>query len=108
MKRFKYESGTLLSKDETISENLCMLLLTGEIMLCNAGLRQFKNAKRRGYLIKGTTGRFHQQATKVRKDSYTCDPTKEVVYVPNYSFYHNYKSNISSIADYKAITYYYS
>jgi len=33
MKRFKYESGTLLSKDETISENLCMLLLTGEIML---------------------------------------------------------------------------
>lgn len=30
MKRFKYESGTLLSKDEIISENLCMLLLTGD------------------------------------------------------------------------------
>lgn len=38
-------------------------------------------------MIEGT-GRFHQQDAKVRKDYYTRDPYRKVVYVSNYSLYH--------------------
>ncbi|XP_020205023.1 1-aminocyclopropane-1-carboxylate oxidase homolog 1 [Cajanus cajan] len=43
-------------------------------------------------MIKGT-GRFHQQDAMVRKDYYTRDPTRKVVYVSNYSLYHDPAAN---------------
>ncbi|RHN74563.1 putative non-heme dioxygenase domain, isopenicillin N synthase [Medicago truncatula] len=43
-------------------------------------------------MIKGTC-RFHQQDAKVRKEYYTCDPNKKVVYVSNYSLYHDPAAN---------------
>ncbi|KAG4950442.1 hypothetical protein JHK82_043801 [Glycine max] len=39
-------------------------------------------------MIKGT-GRFHQQDAKARKEYYTRDPNRKVVYVSNYSLYHD-------------------
>ncbi|XP_057423270.1 1-aminocyclopropane-1-carboxylate oxidase homolog 1-like [Lotus japonicus] len=39
-------------------------------------------------MIKGTF-RFHQQDANVRKEFYTRDPSRKVVYVSNYSLYHD-------------------
>ncbi|KAK7324352.1 hypothetical protein VNO77_27885 [Canavalia gladiata] len=43
-------------------------------------------------MIKGTC-RFHQQDAKVRKEYYTRDPSRKVVYVSNYSLYHEPAAN---------------
>ncbi|KAK7272690.1 hypothetical protein RJT34_29460 [Clitoria ternatea] len=43
-------------------------------------------------MIKGT-GRFHQQDAKVRKEYYTRDPSRKVVYVSNFSLYHEPAAN---------------
>ncbi|KEH38332.1 2OG-Fe(II) oxygenase family oxidoreductase [Medicago truncatula] len=43
-------------------------------------------------MIKGTC-RFHQQDVMVRKEYYTRDPNKKVVYVSNYSLYHDPAAN---------------
>jgi hypothetical protein len=43
-------------------------------------------------MIKGTC-RFHQQDVMVRKEYYTRDPRKKVVYVSNYSLYHDPSAN---------------
>jgi len=43
-------------------------------------------------MMKGTC-RFHQQDAKVRKDYYTRDPNRKVVYVSNYSLYHDPAAN---------------
>lgn len=43
-------------------------------------------------MIKGT-GRFHQQDAKARKEYYTRDPNRKVVYVSNYSLYHDPAAN---------------
>lgn len=43
-------------------------------------------------MIKGTC-RFHQQDVKVRKEYYTRDPSRKVVYVSNFSLYHDPAAN---------------
>ncbi|CAL0326415.1 unnamed protein product [Lupinus luteus] len=43
-------------------------------------------------MIKGTC-RFHEQDVKVRKEYYTRDPCKKVVYVSNFSLYHDPVAN---------------
>ncbi|KAJ1430761.1 Oxoglutarate/iron-dependent dioxygenase [Sesbania bispinosa] len=43
-------------------------------------------------MIRGTC-RFHQQDVKVRKEYYTRDPNRKVVYVSNYNLYHDPAAN---------------
>ncbi|KAK7243892.1 hypothetical protein RIF29_38705 [Crotalaria pallida] len=43
-------------------------------------------------MIKGTC-RFHQQDVKVRKEYYTRDPSRKVIYVSNFSLYHDPAAN---------------
>jgi hypothetical protein len=48
-------------------------------------------------MIKGTC-RFHQQDVTVRKEYYTCDPNKKVVYISNYSLYHDPAASLRRVS----------
>lgn len=58
------------------------------MVVCFIGIVQVCDNLRMEKVGDSLSKRFRQQATKVRKDYYTCELIKEVVYVSNY------KSNI--------------